>query len=372
MAEMVAFERRVADTLLCYADEAAPTLDAATVAPRAALGHPRRAGLGLLPWRLVAMPRVVWVLLVAGLLVALIGGMLLVGSQRRQLPAVVPPVGPALTTPRGFHFATLQADGRVLIIGGSIGIMQGLTSAELYDPSTGTFSSTGSMEMPGSCRGGTALADGQVLIVGGGDGSKAEIYDPETGTFRPTGSLTTARCDPTAALLADGQVLIVGGEDGSKAEIYDPETGTFRPTGSLTTAVVGQTATLLADGRVLVAGGQGASGALASAELYDPRTGTFHVTGTMTTAGEVTATRLLDGRVLITGGGNGSKAEVYDPTTGTFKPTGSLKTPRWQQTATLLPDGRVLVAGGQISTLGSVVPLSPRPSCTTPRRARSA
>jgi len=102
MAEMDAFERRVADTLLCYADEAATTLDAATVANRAALGHPRRAGSGLLPWRLVAMPWVVWVLLLAGLLVALIGGTLLVGSQReRRLPAVVPNLGPVAKCPPG-------------------------------------------------------------------------------------------------------------------------------------------------------------------------------------------------------------------------------------------------------------------------------
>jgi hypothetical protein len=102
MAEMDAFERRVADTLLWYADEAAPTLDAATVAGRAALAHPRRAAAGLLPWRIVAIPRLAWVLLFAGLMTAaLIGGTLLVGSQQRRLPAVVPPVGPAFACPPG-------------------------------------------------------------------------------------------------------------------------------------------------------------------------------------------------------------------------------------------------------------------------------
>ena len=102
MAEMDAFERRVAVTLVGYADEAAPTLDAATVARRAALAHPRRAAASLLPWRLVAIPRVAWVLLLAGLLAALIGGTLLVGAQvQRRLPAVVPPVGQVYECPPG-------------------------------------------------------------------------------------------------------------------------------------------------------------------------------------------------------------------------------------------------------------------------------
>jgi hypothetical protein len=48
------------------------------------------------------MPWVVWVLLLAGLLVALIGGTLLVGSQReRRLPAVVPNLGPVAKCPPG-------------------------------------------------------------------------------------------------------------------------------------------------------------------------------------------------------------------------------------------------------------------------------
>ncbi len=112
MAEMDAFERRVADTLLGYADEAAPTLDAATVAQRAALAHPRRPAAGLLPWRLVAIPRVAWVLLLAGLLLAIIGGTLLVGSQlqRRLPPRVAVSLGPVPTCPPG---STPDEPGRV-------------------------------------------------------------------------------------------------------------------------------------------------------------------------------------------------------------------------------------------------------------------
>ena len=44
--------------------------------------------------------------------------------------------------PRNGHTATLLANGRVLIVGGDVGPV---TTAELFDPSTETFSATGRM-----------------------------------------------------------------------------------------------------------------------------------------------------------------------------------------------------------------------------------
>jgi hypothetical protein len=142
----------------------------------------------------------------------------------------------------------------------------------------------------------TPLQDGRVLMTtgtasmeSGSFQSSAEIFDPTTGTFSPTGSMPHRPGRQTAVLLADGRVLIAGGNEvGSRslvsAELYDPSTGTYSLTGSMAAARTGHTATLLSDGRVLVTGGTGAGWHFvgpfsASAEIYDPATGTFGPAG---------------------------------------------------------------------------------------------
>src|SRR5712692_9888731 len=171
----------------------------------------------------------------------------------------------------------------------------------------------------------TLLPNGKVLIAGGmiGDGgglSSTEVFDPTTNTFTAAENMTVARAGHTATLLQNGKVLIAGGYNGDyldSAELYDPATGKFTQTGKMVTPQSGHIAALLNNGKVLLAGGVGTGWTfLADAELFNPNTNTFTATGGMTTAREShTATLLKDGRVLITGGHKDRRANITIYTT---------------------------------------------------------
>jgi len=317
----------------------------------------------------------------------------------------------SMTAARAEHSATLLADGRVLIAGGSVSDFA-LASTEIYDPVAGTFRATAPMTAARRSHTATLLPDDRVLIVGGygnaGELASAELYDPATGTFTATGNLITARAGHSAILLPTGKVLIVGGYGShaypnvAPAELYDPISGTFTLAGAYTGhdgCDFCAPSTLLADGtvlfpgqypaqlydsasdtfsaiglmiddqsagvalmngQVLFAGGEGI-GRLADAELYNPVTHAFVPTGSMASRRVWHSLTLLpDATALAAGGetdfcagfgcvfaGSVASAELYDPATGVFTPTGSMTAIRETHTATLLDDGRVLIAGGQ-------------------------
>ena len=307
----------------------------------------------------------------------------------------------SLRAARYRHTATLLPDGRVLVAGGLGPNMTGLSSAELYDLTTGTWTETGSLigreygyDVPTT----TLLPDGRVLATGI-RGQDAELYDPATATWSTTGSMTTGRASYTSTVLPDGRVLVAGGRTTttlSSTETYDPATGSWTAAAPMGEARFEHTATLLPDGRVLVAGGRGPYGVgLSSAEIYDPATNNWRTTGALKALHSVhTAVLLDDGSVLVAGGDrvNGGAESIgtverYDPVAAVWHVAGTaanwldptairlgdgrvlvmfgrggldLYDPRTESshplanaghgiefTATLLPDGRVLIAGGE-------------------------
>jgi len=254
----------------------------------------------------------------------------------------------AMSYVRANHTATLLHSGKVLVTGGSIpdtnyintnsGIsyINALSSSELFDPATGTWAMTGPLNTARSGHTATLLPDGRVLVAGGDDStngvytdfSSAEIYDPLSGTWSYTSPMQTNRVGHKAILLPSGNVLVTGGVSASNflasSELFDPHAGTWTYTGSMSTNRSGFTTTLLPDGRVLVAGGENQTGwCYASAELYDPGTGAWTTLASLMNSPRVshTATLLPNGKVLLAGGFNNqslinvflSSAELYDP-----------------------------------------------------------
>ena len=93
-----------------------------------------------------------------------------------------------------------------------------------------TFDNTGSLNTARYDHTATLLPNGKVLVAGGliiaAILTSAELYDPASGTWSATGSLNTARDGHTATLLPNGKVLVAGGDDNSGILT---QRGTVRP-----------------------------------------------------------------------------------------------------------------------------------------------
>lgn len=167
-----------------------------------------------------------------------------------------------MTTNRALHTSALLPNGKVLVAAGFNGTYH--ASAELYDPDTGTWTLTGSLITARYEHASTSLADGRVMVMGGvnvfgfrRDLASAELYDPTTGTWSAAGSMKYTRLNPTATRLPNGRVLIAGGFtiNGSfneTAEMFDPASGTWTASPSMNFDHYVHRATLLPNGKVLI------------------------------------------------------------------------------------------------------------------------
>jgi surface antigen len=229
----------------------------------------------------------------------------------------------------------------------------------------------------------TLLADGKILVAGGVPVNSSrlalsEIYDPSSNTWTPTGSMVVARSGHTATLLNDGRVLVTGGFGGpvslsqqavelSSTELFDPMTGSWSAGPSMSTPRALHTATKLADGRVLVVGGPLNDLHLGPlAEIFDPISFTWQSVNTLLglpLAGQ-SASLLKDDSVLITGGTDGlqpgyrNRTLIFRPSDNSWVIGPQLAAPHSQAIAAQLPDGSVLIASGQGSVTDTEVLIS--------------
>ena len=223
----------------------------------------------------------------------------------------------SMAYPRAGGAAVLLRTGKVLVMGGyQSSDVNPNASAEIYDPATGAFSRTGDMHVPRGMFAAVLLNDGKVLVVGGASAgqyphtrieSSAEIYDPVTGQFSSTGQMSVPRYKVAATLLSDGKVMVVGGADRRDAqgaynttEIYDPKTGRFTsgPAMHFKRYKLPAGVVTLDNGMVLVAGGA------EQPEVYDPSCGSFLNTASPELHGFYfsSASKLANGNVLVLGG----------------------------------------------------------------------
>jgi len=184
-----------------------------------------------------------------------------------------------MSTPRSQHTATLLASGRVFVAGGvsmlnvtdPIGsVASALSSTQLYDPATNTWSNGPNLPKPRLWHGATKLNDGRVLITAGVEVtsvfglpvpsvvSDCRFYNPGTNTLSSAPSIPGDRATHAQLLLSNGNVAVIGGATGnilllqvnpiSTCRIYNPGTNAWTSVASMNH--------LRARGNLLAAGGK--------------------------------------------------------------------------------------------------------------------
>jgi hypothetical protein len=198
--------------------------------------------------------------------------------------------GPDMNTARMGHLNVSFVDGSAVVFGGHGTGFKPLDSAEMWNPTTNTFSSL-KMNFTHDGAAFARIADGRFLLAGGAADSggapgfnTAEIYDPMDHSFTTTGKMKYPRMDCAAATLAGGKTLVVGGgRDDLKStkfgELFDPTTETFTTTNALNTPRTLPLVLPATDGRAVLLGGFTTSGAalIERVEVYGPGNNSFSV-----------------------------------------------------------------------------------------------
>ena len=265
--------------------------------------------------------------------------------------------GDMVTGYRYLHGQVTLKTGKALIFGGYVPLSGAeLSTAELYDPTTKTWSLTGTMIKGPQRMGYGMLPDGRVMVAGGfvpsAAISVAEIYDPTSGKWTSAASMHDTRDSPAMNVLLDGRVLIAGGEPTSyvtlsSAEIYTPSSDMWTVTTSMGTprswAAGALPSALLVSGKVLVMGGSYRTASttisLSTAEVYDPATKTWFPTTTPMRGVLVRSIALPSGNVLAIS--TEGYTDLYDASTNAFRPAAASPIGS-ADSLTLLATGKVL------------------------------
>jgi hypothetical protein len=262
-------------------------------------------------------------------------------------------------------------DGRLLVTGGHITGEHGLPYANVFDPTSRSWTQITSMAQGRWYPTTTTLANGEMLTIGGSDANRVKVTVPEVWTGAAWRSLPDASLDvpwyPWMFQAPNGEAFYAGPSQATR--YLDPRgTGSWRLVANTNYAGEREagSAVMYEPGKILIVGGDGrapGTSPTARAEIIDLNspTPTWRSTGSMAfPRRHLNATLLPTGEVLVTGGtaapgfndaaGTVHAAELWDPRDGKWETLASNTINRiYHSAAVLLPDGRVLVTGAGVN-----------------------
>jgi hypothetical protein len=252
------------------------------------------------------------------------------------------------------------SDGKLLVNGGHISDDHGIPDANLFDPTTMTWSSRPSMARGRWYPTTITLGNGQAVTLAGGDQDGVQVGVPEVWTGSGWRALTSASrilpYYPRAFLAPNGKVFYAG-ENRTTLYLTTTSTGGWTSVASRRYGIRDYgSAVMYQPGKILYVGGGRTTNTAEIIDLNHP-TPSWQWTGSMAFARRhLNATILPTGQVLVTGGTSGTAfndesravhaAEMWDPATGSWTTLASNSISRvYHSTSLLLKDGRVLHTG---------------------------
>jgi hypothetical protein len=222
-----------------------------------------------------------------------------------------------LAHPRSYATALALADGEILVVGGLDRDDPNVTNAEseLVNVKTGAVTVL-KQQLVGRLHQTMTQSPDRVVVAGGVVFEKThwdpvntvDVYLPLERKWIPASPLIDARSDHAAVALATGMVMVIGGNQGPRllqsTEIYDLKNDRWFRASPLPAPRTAHSAFTLSDGRVLVAGGVVADGAATDTTyIYNPAADQWFDGPRMTLARvQHAAVQLANGDILFIGG----------------------------------------------------------------------
>lgn len=265
------------------------------------------------------------------------------------------------------------ADGRVLVIGGTAVLTDGIATSFAFDPIAESWAQMDTMEYARWYPTATVLSDGRVLatqghISGANNANTPEIYNPQTNLWTGMNPVTAARAMPLYPfmfLLPNSKILYAGGPDadgpaGSGLDTLLLDLATESWSSLPDSTIPGGSAAMYLPGQVVKSGGENDMNEISSGTTVIDATQTspsWRVVDAMDFARSHHNLVLLPGGTTLAVGGASDEsedpsvaimpAELWDSTSEQWSRVACMPMPRmYHSGAVLLPDGRVLSQGG--------------------------